>query len=157
MTRPELTRREHLVELLKRYPETMPAFGSSGGGDGSGVLEMPRVWHERPVQELVRCLGRLREEDGVACRHLVGRYCGERVQLRCRRRGGRLEGLPIRSEPAGAPVQVEGERSHGYAVLSVVVLTWGPWVNPALVERGLDFLEVCYRGEPMLPQAMVAG
>lgn len=134
----------------------MPAHGSAGfGGDGDGV-GMPDVWHSYPIQELERCLTALRDHDPRARRHVLGRYCwGDRIQLRARRQGGRLIGLPDRSEPVGAPVAT-GERRQGYELVTVVVLTWPRWVLIEHVDRGLDTLTSCYRGEPMLPKAMIA-
>lgn len=152
-----MTKREHLVELLIRYPEALPAY-TVGGHGGGGSMGMPTVWFSYPIQELERCLGRLRTDDGSAYRHVVARFVSaERVQKPARLRGGRLEGLPERSQVVVRPTSfAEVERDGGYAVVRVVALVWPAWVDATLVGRGLTVLERSYRGEPELPREMVA-
>lgn len=165
-----VTRRHRLEQLLRRYPDTLPALTVNGHGDGAAPL-MPRVWHDPNVQELERCLDRLRAGYPRVHSHVVARYVNTgRVALTVRLRDGRYVGLPDRCEVIVGAYHVDldvhrrrvlpQQRTPGDPTERVLVATWPRWVDtrsspPGAVELGLRVLEREFRGEPMLPHEFV--
>lgn len=146
-----MTRRETLVELLRRFEEAREVSFRDGSGGGGGLVPlMPLTW-TASYRELERCLVQLRSEHRTLYRHLHARYLDPwRMRLSVPvRKGGELR-LPTDCELAA------GQPSVGLKTADVIVNVWPGWVDMLLVGAALDELERLFVGEPFLPAEFVA-
>lgn len=152
-----MTRKETIVELLRRFREAECTLVKSGEGSGGNTPQMPLSWNAS-YRELERCLHVLSEERPKQTRMLLARYV-DAVQSRKRlpgRRNGRGELLfspgPHREVRASAKLP---DADRGFNEWDVVVLSWPAWVRMPLVNAALDRLVEVFEGEPYLPSEMV--
>lgn len=150
-----MTRREVIVQLLLRYEEA--AGGTrAGAGDPDAYPHMPSPWNAPGYRELRRCLVQLSRWDHRAYMALKGRYVWpqRKVIRELRQRSGRLErrtGWPRRWVALDPSWQVIVGTPRADIGTDCVCIRVAPWIDPALVEAALDYLERTYRGEPCLP------
>jgi hypothetical protein len=156
-----MTKRETLIEMLKRYDDAQNTLIHSGDGSNGWPQLMPPTWNQS-YRELERALRQLRSTHPEPYRHLHARYI-DPWRMRAEvpvKKGGELR-LPRDCElAAGQPVS-------GLKTAHVILNVWADWVNACrkcdldkptccAVRRALDELERTYRGEPYLPAEFIA-
>lgn len=162
-----MTRRQHLEQLLRRYPDTLGSFGAgTGRGNGDNTPAMPEVYWAPSVQELERCLDLMRTRFPRVRQHVWYRFVEtHKVSMTVRLRDGKYIGLPERCEViVGAYAAGRNPKTRrvlpqqvtpGAPTERVLVAMWPRWVRPQIVDVGVSWLEREYKGEPMLPVEMV--
>jgi len=141
-----MTRREILVEMLRRYDEARTLNGRDGlAGDGGGVTTMPATWNSS-YRELENCLIRLRASKPILYRHVGARLIDRREAVRT---------LPVVAGEVIHPRFMEvaaGQSGSGDRQAVFKVYTWPEWVDEKLVSEGVDWLSDHFRGDPYLPR-----
>lgn len=163
-----MTKRDLIVLALERRDE-FTAPGSTGdlhGGERLPILPHDKgcllhregtrcsCWR-RTFDELDRCLRLLRELRPGQYAHLNARYLqAVTVHRRVWFRHGRWQGLGPSEQVLGYDMRGRGTpASREYEVL---VQVWPGWVRRRKVEGGLEWLVETFRGEPYLPDEVLA-
>lgn len=152
-----MSKRETLVEMLRRYREAQETLLRSGGGSGGAVPLMPLTWNAS-FRELERCLGVLSDERPKQARMLLARYVDASVSRK--RLMGRRDGRGVVRFSAGPRVEVRSyaqlaDSDRGVNEWDCVVVMWPAWVRAHLVDLAVDRLGELFVGEPYLPVEMV--
>ena len=156
-----MTRREILVELLRRYREAQETLTQSDGTGGGGVTLMPRTWNPS-FRELERCLHVLSGERPKQTRMLLARYVDPTISRKTLvgrreiRAGGREAMTWLNMPPHSEVVTFAKLPEHkSTSVYSCVLASWPAWVRASLVESALQRLEAVFVGDPWLPVEML--
>jgi hypothetical protein len=142
-----MTKREILIEMLKRYEEAQETLVRTGEGSAGYGFAMPATWNHS-YRELYRTLCALRHEDRPAYRHLHARYIDPwRMRLEIKIVNGKPK-LPPHTDIVSRKLLIAGSTT------TITANVWPDWVDNTLVARGLDYLEREFRGEPYLPASL---
>jgi len=147
-----LTKREIIVEMLRRFRDAQETLCVSQGG-GAGVSLMPKTWNQS-FRELERCLHALSAERPKQARMLLARYVDPTVSRRklVGRRNAKGEvvfaKLPPHSEIRSYAQLPERGHAHEW---DAILASWPKWVQPKAVESGVDRVCALFAGEPFLP------
>jgi hypothetical protein len=144
-----VTKRETLVEMLRRWDDATNTLIKSGDGSNGWPQLMPPTWNQS-YRQLDHALKQLRAQQPEPYRHLHARYIDPwRMRTTVKVKNGRPL-LPSRTELAAGAV-ITGERTA-----TIVVTCWAEWVDMLLVATALDTLEQLYPGEPYMPKEFIA-
>ena len=144
-----MTRREIIVEMLRRYNDAEDPCQSGTGlrGTGDRVPLMPAEWN-RSFRELERVLKLMRSEAPWLWWDLRERFLSCQIRtVDATVKNGVLR-LPDCCELAAGAVDI-GARS-----VRVRVVSWSPLVRPERVEKGVDWVVSRFQGDPFLPLEM---
>jgi hypothetical protein len=144
-----MSKREILVEMLKRWDDAQNTLIKSGDGSNGWPQLMPPTWNDS-YRQLEQALRTLRTTHPEPYRHLHARYINPwRMRLEARVKNGRAI-VPPRCELAAGAV------TAGSKTASIIVTCWDTWVDTILVNAALDSLETLYPGEPYMPKEFIA-
>jgi hypothetical protein len=147
-----LTKRDTIVEMLKRYREAQETLNQGNDPGNGGVTLMPATWNHS-FRELERCLHVLSGD-----RHLLARFVDPIISRR-RLIGKRTKDgeVVFANVPHHAEVRSYAklpDKDRAVNEWDVVLATWPGWVKNQLVAGALDALESEFKSEPFLPKEM---
>lgn len=165
-------RLETLHEMLLRLPEARAQAKGEGGRGGqfsSAILVFDPVTYTACYRELDRVLTLLRTQAqtrgpmiarnvtagqawwNLSHRYLLCQLVRREIHTHKTRAGHRVpRKLPANMEVVSRPTIMHGDKA------SMLVRVWDPKVEPLKVQAALEWVSREYRGEPALPEEMVA-